>query len=135
MNNNKRRIVAFIIGKLASGREIYKIFDRSTSSYNEIKGEVSIARINVYDTERNELFTGSGDAKSISIYDLTSAKFIELRLNGLNFDGFDYDSKKIFYGEIKDSTVALFDYQDSKHHYFVMLEEGKEVENNLGLLI
>jgi hypothetical protein len=135
MNIDKRRIVAYIIGKLVSGKEIYKIFDRTNSSYNQITGEVSPTRINVYDTEKSELITGSGDDKGISLYDLTSAKFIDLRIEGDKFDGFDYESKKLFYGEFKENTVALFDFQDSRHHYFIMLEEGAEMDNNFGLLI
>ena len=135
MNNDKRRIVAYIIGKLVSGKEIYKIFDRTTSSYNQIMGEVSPTRINVYDTEKNELITGSGDDKGISLYDFTSAKFIDLRMEGSKFDGFDYESKKLFYGDYKENTVALFDFQDSKHHYFIILEEGTEMDKNFGLLI
>ena len=135
MNIDKRRIVAYIIGKLVSGKEIYKIFDRTNSSYNQITGEVSPTRINVYDTEKSEMITGSGDDKGISLYDFTSAKFIDLRIEGTKFDGFDYESKKLFYGEYNENTVALFDFQDSRHHYFIMLEEGAEMDNNLGLLI
>ena len=135
MNNDKRRIVAFVIGKLLGGKEIYKIFDRTTSSYIQIVGEVSPTRINVYDIEKNELITGSGDDKGISLYDFASAKFIDLRIVDSKFDGFDYESKKLFYGDYKENTIELFDFQDSKHHYFVMLEEGAEMDNNLGLLI
>lgn len=135
MNLYKRRIVAFITGKLISGKEIVKIFDRTNSSYNEITGEVSIARINVYDTEKNDLITGSGDEKGISLYDLVTAKFIDLKINGDNFEGFDYESKKIFYGDMKDNTISFFDFQDSKHHYYIMMNSDEDMAENLGLLI
>ena len=135
MDTDKRRIVAYIVGKLVSGKEIYKIFDRTTSSYNQITGEVSPSRINVYDIEKNEMVSGSGDDKGISLYDFISAKFIDLRIEGSKFDGFDYESKKIFYGDYKENTVAFFDLQDSKHHYYIMLEEGSDMDNNFGLLI
>ncbi len=135
MNLYKRRIVAFVAGKLISGKEIVKIFDRSNSSYNEITGEVSIARINVYDTEKNELIIGSGDEKGISLYDFVTAKFIELKIDGDKFEGFDYESKKIFYGNMKDNTISFFDFQDSKHHYYVMMNSTEEMAETMGLLI
>ena len=135
MNFYKRRIVAYIAGKLISGKEINKLFDRSNSSYAEIVGEVTITKINVYDSERNELITGSGDAKGISLYDFTTAKFIDLKIDKEKFDGFDYESKKIFYGELKDNTVSVFDFEDSKHHYYIMLIPNEEIDNNMGLLI
>jgi hypothetical protein len=135
MNLFKRRIVAFIVGKLISGKEINKLFDRSNSKYAEILGEVTQTNINIYENERNELVTGSGDAKGISLYDFTTAKFIDLKIDKDQFDGFDYESKKVFYGEVKDNTVALFDFQDSKHHYYVMLCPNEEIEGGLGLLI
>jgi hypothetical protein len=130
----KRRIVAYIIGKLILDKQINKIFDQTTSSYNEIVGEVTPTRINVYDTERNEMMTGSGDEKGISLFDFATSKFIELRLDGDKFDGFDFESKKAFYGDLNESTVSFFDFQDSKHHYYVMLEEGVEITQGFGLM-
>ena len=135
MDLNKRRIVAFIAGKLISGKEINKLFDQSNSRYAEILGDVTITKINVYEVERNELITGSGDAKGISLYDFTTAKFIDLKIDKEQFDGFDYESKKIFYGEVKDNTISLFDFQDSKHHHYIMLSPNEEVETGMGLLI
>jgi hypothetical protein len=128
-------MVAYIIGKLVGGKEITRVFDKTTSSYNEIAGEVTVERINVYDTEKNELLTGSGDSKGISLYDYAAAKFIDLKIDGERFDGFDYDSKKVFYGDIKENTVSFFDFQDSKHHYYIMLNMNENITENLGLLI
>ncbi|OGU70352.1 MAG: hypothetical protein A2V93_11660 [Ignavibacteria bacterium RBG_16_34_14] len=135
MNIYKRRIVAFVIGKLIGGKEISRVFDRTTSSYNEVAGEVSITSINVYDTEKNEMITGSGDDKGISLYDFVTAKFIDIKIYGEKFDGFDYESKKVFYGDMKENTVSFFDFQDSKHHYYIMLNPYENVTENLGLLI
>ena len=135
MNIYKRRIVAFVIGKLIGGKEISRVFDRTTSSYNEVAGEVSITSINVYDTEKNEIITGSGDDKGISLYDFVTAKFIDIKIYGEKFDGFDYESKKVFYGDMKENTVSFFDFQDSKHHYYIMLNPYENVTENLGLLI
>jgi hypothetical protein len=135
VNLYKRRVVAYIIGKLIGGKEISKIFDRTTSSYNTVTGEVSTLKINVYDKERNEMITGNGDEKGISLYDYTSAKFIDLKIDGNKFDGFDYDSKKVFYGDLKENTISFFDFQDSRHHYYVMIKESENLVDNLGLLI
>lgn len=131
----KRRIIAFIAAKLISGKEINKIFDRSSSKYAQIFGDVTPTKINVYENERNQLITGSGDIRGISLYDFATAKFIDLKIDKNKFDGFDYETKKIFYGEVNDNTVSLFDFQDSKHHYYVLLSPNEEVENGMGLLI
>jgi hypothetical protein len=135
VNIYKRRIVAYIVGKLIRGKEISKIFDQTTSSYNQINGEVSNSRINVYDIEKNELITGSGDGKGISLYDFATAKFIDLKIDGGKFDGFDYESKKVFYGEIKENQVSFFDFQDSKHHYYFLIDTNENLTAGLGLLI
>ena len=135
LNLYKRRVIAYIVGKLISGKEIDKLFDRSNSSYVEIAGEVTLSKINVYDTEKNELITGSGDAKGISLYDFATAKFIDLKINEEEFDGFDYESKKIFYGNVKENMISVFDFQDSKHHYYTMLNQNENIDTNMGLLI
>ncbi len=135
MNIYKRRIVAYVIGKLIGGKEISRVFDKTTSSYNEIAGEVSTKSINVYDTEKNEMITGSGDEKGVTLYDFATAKFIDLKIYGENFEGFDYESKKVFYGDMKENTVSFFDFQDSKHHYYIMLNLQENFAENLGLLI
>lgn len=135
MNLYKRRIVAYILGKVIRDKEISRVFDKTTSSYNMIAGEVSVSRINVYDTEKNELMTGSGDEKGISLYDFTTAKFIELKISGETFDGFDYETNKVFYGDVKENMVSIFDFQDSKHHYYVLIGENETITENLGLLI
>ena len=135
MNLFKRRIVAFVAGKLISGREVNKLFDQSNSKYAEICGDITLSKIYLYENERNEPMLGSGDAKGISLYDFTTAKFIDLKIDKEKFDGFDYESRKIFYGEVKDNTVSLFDFQDSKHHYYVMLSLEEEIEYGFGLLI
>jgi hypothetical protein len=135
LNIYKRRIVAYVIGKIIGGKEISRVFDKSTSSYKEIAGEVSVKSINVYDTEKNEMITGSGDEKGISLYDFATAKFIDLKISGENFDGFDYESKKVFHGEMKENTISFFDFQDSKHHYYIMVNNQENLIENLGLLI
>lgn len=135
MNLFKRRIIAYVAGKLISGKEIDQLFDQSNSSYIVIAGEVTLTKINVYDMERNELITGSGDAKGISLYDFATAKFIDLKINKEEFDGFDYESKKVFYGNVKENTISVFDFQDSKHHYYTMLNQNENLDVNPGLLI
>lgn len=135
MDLYKRRIVAFVVAKLVDNREISKVFDQTASSYNEITGEVTATRINVYDTEKNELITGSCDEKGVSLYDFTTAKFIDLKIDGNTFDGFDFESKKVFYGDMQGNTISFFDFQDSKHHYYIMVNENEEITANLGLLI
>jgi hypothetical protein len=135
VNLYKRRIVAYIVGKLVGGKEIYRVFDKTTFSFNKIAGEVSVSKINVYDTERNELMTGNGDDKGISLYDYTTAKIIDLKIEAENFQGFDYESKKLFFGDMRENTVSFFDFQTSKHYYYVMMAEDENISENLGLLI
>jgi hypothetical protein len=135
VNLYKRRIVAYIVGKLVGGKEIYRVFDKNTFSFNKIAGEVSVSKINVYDTERNELMTGNGDDKGISLYDYTTAKIIDLKIEAENFQGFDYESKKLFFGDMRENTVSFFDFQTSKHYYYVMMAEDENISENLGLLI
>jgi hypothetical protein len=135
LNLFKRRIIAYIVGKLVRGKDIDKLFDQSNSSYIKIAGEVTLTKINVYDMERNELITGSGDTKGISLYDFATAKFIDLKINKEEFDGFDYETKKVFYGNVKDNTISVFDFQDSKHHYYTMLNQNENLDANFGLLI
>lgn len=135
MNLYKRRIVAYIIGVVIGEKEIMKVYDKTNSSFNMIAGEVSASKINVFDTEKNEMITGTADDKGISLYDYATAKFIDLKISGEKFEGFDYESNKIFYGDLNENTVSIFDFQDSKHHYYILMAENENITENLGLLI
>lgn len=131
----KRRIVAFVAGKLISGKDINKLFDQSNFKYAEMFGDITLAKLFLYEKGRNNLILGNGDNKGISLYDFTTGKFIDMNIDKDKFEGFDYESKKIFYGDVKDNTISLFDFQDSKHHYYVMISQDEEIVNGFGLLI
>ena len=49
MNLQKRRIIAFIAGRLIAGKNSGAVYDYLTSSHTNVSGEVLPNRINVYD--------------------------------------------------------------------------------------
>lgn len=135
MRLSKRRLLSYIIGKIITGNDIVKIFDRTTFSFIKVEGEVTDKKISVYDTTRSEILIGSGDDTGISLYDFNSCKFLDLKITGKNFEGYDFETKRIFYGELQEDTILFFDFEDSKHHFYVMMTSEFDLPENMGLLI
>jgi hypothetical protein len=120
MEMYKRRIVAFILGRIISGKDSSSIYDCDTYSYSNIEGDFVSEKIDVFDSERRRFLSGNKANDNISLFDYLSGKFIEIKINGCGFDGYDYEDSELFNGEVLDDKISIFDYHDSKRYDYTI---------------
>jgi hypothetical protein len=113
MEHCKRRAIAYIVGRIISGKESGAVFDFKDSSYFNFMGDIG-SSISVFDYSRSSYLTGD---KS-SIFDYNSGKYITLNIEGINFSGFDYESGKYYSGIVNSNSISFFDYDGSSYYNF-----------------
>lgn len=120
MKDNTRRIVAFIAGKLIGDSEAWSIYDCEQVRTCRFSGTVSPGQILIYDPEAHCRISGYGEEGCYSIYHHGNRQYIEFKINGSSFEGYDYDSKTHFFGSVESGSVAILDGQDRRYHYFTI---------------
>jgi hypothetical protein len=114
MNSQKRRAVAYIVGRLISGKTSGTIYDYTASSRYRIYGDVSPDFIQIFDDDRNSYIIGGITPAGFSIFDYYTRQHINLRTSGNDYYGYDLETSSYFSGMVNKNTVAFFDYQYSK---------------------
>jgi len=113
MEHSKRKAIAYIVGRIISGKESGAIYDYKNSSYSNFSGNIK-EPINIYDYSRASYLTGN---KS-SIFDYKSGKYISLNIKNTNFSGYDYESEKYFSGTVNSNSISLYDYDGNTYYNF-----------------
>jgi hypothetical protein len=120
MEMHKRRIVAYVLGRIITHKDSQTVFDFDSSSYSNIEGDVQTEKIDVFDSERKRLLSGDMDNNNVSLFDYLSGKFVEIKINGRSFDGYDYEYSQLFNGEVEDDKISIFDCRDSKRYVYTI---------------
>lgn len=106
MRSYTRRSVAYIGGRIISGRSSSSIYDYSVGRYTNMSGRVADGRVAVYDYDQKNHISGSYS----SLYHYGNNAFISLNISGNNFSGYDYDSGSHFSGHVTGNSISLYDY-------------------------
>ena len=69
MNNHTRAAVAYIAGRLVSGKHASCVYDYSQRRYVSIGGNVDRTHVGAFDYQRGAHVSGSGDGTSFNLYD------------------------------------------------------------------
>lgn len=121
MEAKKRRMLAYIVGRLILGKEATAVYDHGAKKWFNAAGHCRKDKIEVFDYERQCFLVGVFKGPRMSIFDNGTQKFVELKLKGgKKFEGFDYESGKHFGGEADPKAVALYDFADKKYHHYVI---------------
>jgi hypothetical protein len=105
-----RACIAYVAGRLISGRAADHLFDMSKAKYLNISGSIEGAEVNVFDFERRCRFTGTLP----SLFDYGCNTRITLKIEGSRFSGFDLRAAHLFAGSMEDNQVKLYDYGVSR---------------------
>ena len=121
MDPKKRRMMAYIVGRLILEKEANAVYDHAAKAYFNAAGTCRKDKIEVYDYDRKCYWVGVIAPNRLSIYDNGSKKFVELKLKGgKKFEGFDYETGKHFGGEADAKAIALYDFADKKYHHYYL---------------
>jgi hypothetical protein len=112
MRPHTRRAVAYIAGRLVSGREATAVYDYSERRYVHFSGEVSEDAANVYDYEERCHIGGSLP----SLFHYGNRRHIQCNRSGTQvIDGFDYDTNRHFNVNVSGQAVSVYDYEHGQY--------------------
>lgn len=111
MNEPARRAVAYIAGRVLSGRSSSAVYDFGCSKYFSFSGKITESKVSAYDYTEQCHIGGSGHSGSFSLYHYGAQNHISLRVSGRKFRGFDYGSGGHFSGAVNGRSISVYDYQ------------------------
>ncbi|MCU1624879.1 MAG: hypothetical protein JWL79_3724 [Frankiales bacterium] len=111
MNEAARRAVAYIAGRLATGKSVGAVYDYQAGGHTSMSGEVTEKRVSVFDHGVGCHVSGTRNGNRFGLYHYGNGNHINLEVkSGGTFTGYDYDSANHFDVTVKGSSVTLYDY-------------------------
>lgn len=118
MNGKARACIAYILGRLVTGKESAGVFDNSQSIHFGFSGNVTSTVVSIHDFERNCAVIGKGDGTRLYLHDFGSNTELNLKIKGKQFSGYEEGTSKHFNGSVKSNTVSVYDYEDSTWYHY-----------------
>lgn len=118
MNEKARACIAYIVGRMISGRDSAGVFETSQAAHFSFSGNVSPSLVSVHDIERNCAVIGKGDGVRLHLHDFGSATELSLKIKGKQFSGYEIGTSKPFNGSVNSNTVSVYDYEDSTWYHY-----------------
>jgi hypothetical protein len=104
-----RACVAYVAGRLISGRETLSVYDGAQGRTIYLTGTVGPAGVRVFDFDRHCFFEGSGAQGRFQLFHHGERHYVSLNLEGTRFSGFDHGSTFFFRGAAQPAGIALWD--------------------------
>jgi hypothetical protein len=114
---NLRAVVAFVAGRLISGRVTATVYDYSRDIKIWVPGIVDKERVHVYDCRGRGYFGGRLDAERFKLYHYGGRYHVTLEIHGGSFSGYDHLKQCHFGGRLDGSLMHFADY--ALHSYFL----------------
>jgi hypothetical protein len=114
MKTHTRHAVAYIAGRMASGRTSGSVYDYQERRHVNLSGNVTGSSISAYDYDQECHIAGS----STSLYHYGNRAHLTLKLSAARFSGYDYGSKAHFSGSVNGRSVSLYDYETGRYYNF-----------------
>jgi hypothetical protein len=102
--------IAYVAGRLVSGKLTSSVYDFSQSKHVLISGTVNGQNIAIYDHDRACHFGGSGNGTALSLYDYGRSSHISLQIQGNQFSGYDHGAGTHYSGTVSGNSVRIYDH-------------------------
>ncbi|MFM0160678.1 hypothetical protein [Paraburkholderia sediminicola] len=106
MNPGTRVCIAYVAGRIISGRKRGHIYDFGRSKFILFSGSVDDKKANVYDHDRGCHFSGTLP----SLYDFGGSHHVSIKIDGSRFSGYDFGASHHFNGTVRNATVSVYDF-------------------------
>lgn len=110
MRDELRARVAYVAARLIVQSNAKEIQDHARTTAVHIEGLVSPDTIDVFDFSSSCRLSGEQTEDGYSLFDYDGNQYVDLNLDGEDFEGFDYATGTRYTGEVRAHTVRIFDY-------------------------
>ena len=118
--------IAYIVGRLISGKNIASLYDYSQSRYIDISSLPEADNLREYNyVNWSYMANPSSITKFQFIY--SNGQSLELRIKGNTFIGYVRESSSHFIGNLRGDTIFLYDQKESSHFTYKL--SGSPVEH------
>jgi hypothetical protein len=107
MLDRTRRIIAYIAGRLISGKVAESVVDVGTGLSCLLQGDVEPTRIELHDVEENCSIKGSGSLRELIFTDQFSKAQVKMIVQDKIFYGWDLTSNVPFYGRVNGDEIRI----------------------------
>ena len=115
MDANTRACIAYIAGRLVSGKISSSVYNYASGRRIGVSGTIQPSRVNAFDQDELCHVSGNGIDGKYSLYHHTQCHHIELEFNGERFKGYDYGTGSHFHGSVSGCSICLYDFEESSH--------------------
>ena len=110
MRDELRARIAYVAARLIVKSNAKEIQDHSRTTVVHIEGLVSQNAIDIFDFSSSCRLAGEQSEEGYSLFDYDANQYVDLNLDGDDFEGFDYATGTRYTGEVRDQSVRIFDY-------------------------
>ena len=113
MRDDLRARIAYVAARLIVSSNAKEIQDHARTTAVHIEGLVSDNTIDVFDFSSSCRLSGEQSEGGYSLFDYDANQYVDLNLDGDDFEGFDYATGTRYTGEVRARSVRIFDYGES----------------------
>lgn len=110
MRDDLRARIAYVAARLIVSSNAKELQDHTRSTVVHIEGLVSPSAIDVFDFSSSCRLSGEQSEEGFSLFDYDENQYVDLNLDGDDFEGFDYATGTRYTGEVREQSVRIFDY-------------------------
>ncbi len=128
MKTDTHARIAYIVGRLISGKSIVSLYDYASSEHIEVKDLSDIKSLKEFDYFQWSYMAGSGKRSAKFRYSSNDGGFIDLAIRGNTFIGYIQESASHFMGTVRGDSVYIFDQKEAAHFNFRICGPAVETE-------
>ena len=120
MQDRTRRVIAYIAGRLITGKYTDNVVDVATGISCALHGDVGPTKIDLEDLEENTSVKGSGTLREMIIIDNFNRAQVKLTIKDRLYYGWDLTTDVAFYGRVDGDEVRMKHPGDKRPRQFLI---------------